>query len=390
MPGLMDKLRMIDSATKTQVKQTDRQPVPSETQSCYHRSDRFPISSFCDFRHMSPQILGEIYPLQFPKNIKPSDMLFLDTETTGLSGGAGTIAFEVGLGYISGDHFVVEQFLMRDYPEESVLLKEIEKFMQRFPVLVTFNGRTFDIPLLQNRFLMNRMKDIHPSELHADVLHAARRVWKLRLGKCTLQRLEQAVLGVSREDDLPGELVPQTYFKYLKNGDFSPIEKILEHNRQDVVSLAQLFFFLCKLYDRPDIANEPIDLFAIAKAMEKHGQVCKAKKCYRLAAHGQQRASAFSALAAQEKRGGRTDAAIKLYAAMLTRGDDPVSACEGLAKIYEHQLSDPEQALVYTRQALLLLSEPSITESETVQSNRNALQYRYARLRRKIASDAKA
>ena len=212
---------------------------------------------------------------------------------------------------------MVEQFLMRDYPEEPLLLAEVEKLMRRFPALVTFNGRTFDIPLLQNRFLMNRIRDIHPSELHADVLHAARRVWKLRLGRCTLQKLEQAVLGVSREDDLPGELVPQTFFKYLKNGDFGPIERILEHNRQDVVSLAQLFFFLCKLYDKPEASQEPTDLFAMAKAMEKRGQTGKAKKCYRLAAHGHHRAEAFSALAAQEKREGRAERAIKLYATML-------------------------------------------------------------------------
>lgn len=390
MPGLMDKLRMIDSVQKAQLKQPDSKPKSAEPESCYHRSDRFPVSSFCDLRHMSATILKDIFTLDFPNHITPSDMVFLDTETTGLSGGAGTIAFEVGLGYFAGDHFVVEQFLMRDYPEEPLLLAEVGKLMQQFPALVTFNGRTFDVPLLQNRFIMNRMKDVHLSEMHADVLHASRRVWKLRLGKCTLQRLEQVVLGVSREDDLPGELVPQTYFKYLKNGDFGPIEGILEHNRQDVVSLAQLFFFLCKLYDKPEASNEPADLFAMAKSMEKHGQIGKAKKCYRLAAHGYQRAGAFSALAVREKRDGHIERAIKLYTAMLTRGDEPVAACEGLAKLYEHQLGDPEQALVYTRQALLLLSEPSLTESEAVQSNRNALQYRYARLRRKIASDAKA
>ena len=389
MPSLMDKLRMMDpSAPKPSVK--DAEPSSPAHEGCYQRSDRFPLSSFCELRHISAPILTEIFGLSFPKNIKPADLLFLDTETTGLSGGAGTIAFEVGLGYFSGDHFVVEQFFMRDYPEESFLLVETARLMRTFPVLVTFNGRTFDVPLLQNRFLMNRIGDAKVSELHADVLHAARRVWKLRLGRCTLQRLESEVLGVSREDDLPGDQVPQTFFRYLKSGDFAPINRILEHNRQDVVSLAQLFFFLCKLYAQPETATEADDLIALAKASSRRGIMDKAKKCYRLAARDTRRPEAFLALAAQEKREGHAERAAKLYTAMLTRNDQPVAACEALAKINEHQLGNIEQALVYTRQALLLLSEPKLSESETVQADRNALQYRYARLRRKMAGEAKS
>ena len=387
MPSLMDKLRMIDSTPKPAAPVPEESPAPV---GCYHTSERFPLTSFCDQRHMNAPILRQIYDLAVSKHIRPSDLLFLDTETTGLSGGAGTVAFEVGLGYFSEGCFAVEQFLMRDYPEEPLLLTEVGRFLQRFPVLVTFNGKTFDIPLLQNRLLMNRITDVQVSDVHADVLHAARRVWKLRLGRCNLQRLEEAVLGVSREEDLPGAEVPQTYFKFLHNGDFAPLERVLEHNRQDVVSLAQLFFFLCKLYDQPETVGEAMDFFALAKAMEKRGQLAKAKKCYRLAANGDLRQASFTALAIREKRDGQAERAVRLYAAMLARGEEPVAACEGLAKLYEHQLRNPQQALVYTRQALLLLSEPGLRESEAVQSNRNALQYRYARLRRKLAGDAKA
>ena len=387
MPSLMDKLRMIDKVPMREAIMDEPKPAPAD---CYRRTDRFPLSSFCDMRHLQANLLSDIYGLPFPKGIRPQDFLFLDTETTGLSGGAGTIAFEVGLGYVSGEHFVVEQFFMHDYPEEVFLLEEAAKLMRSFPAIVTFNGKTFDVPLLQNRFVMNRIADRPSIALHADVLQAARRVLKLRLGRCTLQRLEADVLGVSREDDLPGDQVPQTFFRYLKNQDFAPIERILEHNRQDVVSLAQLFFFLCKLYAKPEIATHTIDLFSMAKAMEKHGNHASAKKCYRLSAQGAQRANAYRALATQEKRSGATARAIRLYTTMLAHGDDPIKACEGLAMLYEHQCKNPEQALVYTRQALLLLSEPTIHQSEAVQSSQNALKYRYARLRRKIAGDAKA
>ena len=385
MPSLSDKLRMIDTGAKKPAAQ-----APPPTLDCYHSISRFPLTLFGGTAHLRADVLAEIYGMPFPQKIKPEDVLFLDTETTGLSGGAGTVAFEVGLGYVSGAQFVVEQFLMRDYPEEPFLLARVAKLTQAFPVLATFNGRTFDAPLLQSRFLMHRMADAHISDLHADVLHAARRVWKLRLGRCTLQKLEAAVLGVAREDDLPGADVPQTYFRYLQNRDFAPIQRILEHNLQDVVSLAQLFFFLCKLYDKPETAADQADLFALARAMEKRGAKAKAKKCYRLCAQGGQRAQAYAALAAGEKREGNVHGAIKLYKAMLARGDDPVLACEGLAKLYEHRLKDPAQALACTRQALLLLSEPSLTQSEAVQLRRNALQYRYARLRRRLMGDANA
>jgi uncharacterized protein len=382
VPSLTDKLRMIDSEAKRCVPAQPPKEAPAD---CYHRSERFPLSSFCELRHMGAQILKEIYGPDFPRAVRPEDLLFLDTETTGLSGGAGTVAFEVGLGYVSGGQFVVEQYLMRDYPEEPLLLQQVARLLAAFPVLVTFNGRAFDAPLLESRFVMHRLSGARVPALHADVLHAARRVWKLRLGRCTLQRLEEAVLGVARDDDLPGEQVPQTFFRYLKNGDFGPMERILTHNRQDVVSLAQLFFFLCKLYDKPETASEPDDLLSLAKAAQKRGAVSKAKKCYRLAAGNGRRTDAFTALAAQEKREGQVERAMKLYAALLARGDEPVAACEGLAKLYEHQLRDPEQALVYVRQALLLLSEPRLSDDEAVQIRRNRLQYRYARLRGKIA-----
>ena len=178
--------------------------------------------------------------------------LFLDTETTGLSGGAGTIAFQIGIGYFTPSGFVVEQFLMRDYAQEAPMLQALSTLMKRFSVLCTFNGRTFDVPLLKSRFLMNRMKDDCFPAVHADVLYPARRIWKLRLKRCTLGHLEEQLLHVQREDDLPGALVPQTFFQYLKDGDFSPLERILEHNKQDIVSLAQLFYFMCRQAVMPE------------------------------------------------------------------------------------------------------------------------------------------
>ncbi|MEA4927184.1 MAG: ribonuclease H-like domain-containing protein [Candidatus Limiplasma sp.] len=387
MPSLTEKLRMLDAAaTKPPVAQPKE--TPQAAPACHHVSARFSAGSFSSFRHMQAPVLQTIFGVPFPTGVKPEDLLFLDTETTGLAGGAGTLAFQVGVGYLAKGQFVVEQFLMRDYPEEEPMLAQVAALMRAFPVWVTFNGRTFDIPLLENRFIMNRVANRPSPTAHADVLHPARRVWKLRLGRCTLQRLEQAVLGVAREDDLPGEQVPRTFFRYLQNHDFGPMEQILAHNRQDVVSLAQLFFYLCMAFDRPEnTPAEPEDLLSLAKAAKRQGDEALSKKCYRLAAGTARRSEAFAALAAQEKREGNAQRAAKLYAAMLARGEHPIDACEALAKLCEHQLRNPEQALAYTRQALLLAAEPTLQADDAVQSRRNALQYRYARLRRKIVGD---
>lgn len=299
----------------------------------------------------------------------------------------GTVAFQIGIGYFSEDAFTVEQFLIHDYSEEGAMLRRLSAILQRFPVICTFNGRTFDVPLLRSRFLMNRIPADCIPEIHADCLYPSRRLWKLRLKSCTLGNLEEKLLGVSRDDDLPGALVPQTFFQYLKDGNFAPLEKILEHNKQDIVSLAQLFYFICRHVNHPEAVEADEDLLSLAREKERSGSRAQAVKCYRMLSRGKLRPQAFAALAADEKRSGHVQAAVRLYHTMLRRGDDPILACEALAKLYEHKLHDPAAALTCTRQALYLLSEPSLCKNESVQERQKALQYRYARLRRKCAGD---
>ncbi len=378
MPNLLNKLRMMDTAPK----KAPAAKTEPQREGVYRTEALVPLSTFCDRRHAVKPVLESAFGCEFPVRLTPEDVLFFDTETTGLSGGAGTVAFQLGMGYFTSAGFVVEQLLMRDYPYEAEMLSTLAARMKRFKVLCTFNGRTFDVPLIKSRFIMNRMSDEMIPPVHADVLYPARRLWKLRLKQCTLSNLENKLLGVERDDDLPGAEVPQTYFNYLKNGDFAPLEKVLEHNRQDIVSLAQLFYFLCEQVDKPEEIENGQDLLSLARAMEKRGDTARAVKCYRLCAKGDTRTEAYSALAAGEKRAGNADAAIKLYQTMAARGDDPIGAYEALAKLYEHQRRDPEQALNYTRQALLLLCDKALFSP--VQDRQSALQYRYARLRRKL------
>ena len=388
-PSLMDKLRMIGTEQGA-----PRAPAPEDdppSEDCYTTRAEFPLSSFSPLRHMTQGALWNVFGLQTPgAPLKPEQLIFLDTETTGLSGGVGTLAFQVGVGYIRDGRFVVEQYLMRDYPEEPYMLSLLCDTLRPFRALVTFNGRSFDAPLLRNRLLLNRLDVGAIPDLHFDLLYPSRRLWKLRLGSCRLSRLEEELLGVCREDDLPGALVPQTYFQYLKDRRFEPIHRILLHNRQDIVSLAQLFFYVCMVYERPEQLQYGQDLFSMAQALTRAGDRTHAAKCYRLSAVGGQRAGAYQALARIEKQSGSPLRAVRLYQAMLKNGDEPVQAAVALAKLFEHRLHDPEQALSYTRQALLMLSEPTLRDQdEAVQTQRNEVQYRYSRLLGKLRQNTR-
>lgn len=385
MAGLLNKLRMMDAAGK---KPEPKAEAPIAT--FYRKDHLYPVTIFCDRRHATPEILEKVFECPFPHKVAPEDILFLDTETTGLSGGVGTVAFQIGLGYFTPAGFVVEQMLIHDYPQETEMLKLLTARMKRFPVICTFNGKSFDVPLLRSRLVMNRMREDAIPATHADVLYPARRLWKLRLRQCTLGRLENQLLGVEREDDLPGAMVPQAYFQYLKDRNFGPMEKVLEHNRQDIVSLAQLFYELCRLMAQPEEVAQPEDLLSLARMCERSGDVDRATKCYRLCAKGETRAQAFRAMSINAKRQGQTETAYKLCKAMLTRGDDPIYAYEALAKLCEHQMHDPEQAMHYTRQALLMLAEPALKRTEELVEKQAALKLRYARLRRKLSARTQA
>lgn len=212
------------------------------------------------------------------------DCVFLDTETTGLSGGAGTVAFLVGVGYADGDGFTVQQFLMQDYADEAEMLSCIADRLDSCGCICTFNGKNFDLPLLKTRFIMNRLQDRWHEKEQLDLLYPARRTWKLRLGSCRLGRLEEYILGTGRENDLPGSEVPRRYFDFLKSGDLKLLEDIIRHNRQDIVTLQSLLAHLACLYGSPETAGRREDIFSMGKALEKQGELRPARELYRIAA----------------------------------------------------------------------------------------------------------
>jgi uncharacterized protein len=228
-----------------------------------HRHGRAPVA---DFLACGPGLasLGMVEVLRAPA---AGRILFLDTETTGLAGGTGTLPFLAGLGWLEPDGgFAVEQLFCREPCEEKAQLHLLAAHLASATALVTFNGRAFDMPLVNTRFVMNRMRNPGAGLPHLDLLLVARRVFGARLADRSLGNLESAVLGFERVGDIPGSAIPGVYADYLRGGPTEPIEAVLEHNALDLVALAALGAVLERMYLDPEAVEHALDHLGLASA----------------------------------------------------------------------------------------------------------------------------
>jgi len=375
--NLRDKLKAIEKPrVKVAVQETAPQPVFTD---CWRSETTHAASEYPIRRETVMLMQGD----DMPEAFDPERILYLDTETTGLMG-AGTVAFEVGLGWQESGKFHVRQLVMRDYPEERFLLEEIVRVAENFDVVCSFNGKTFDLPLLRNRFIMNRIRTNCLDKPHIDLLHIARRVWKLRLRHCNLTNLEEALLGIPRVDDLPGAQVPERFFSYLKTGDFTLLDDVLDHNEQDIVSLQNLLCHMCRMYENPEQLRFDEDVYSMGVALDRFHHAEEARRCYELAG-GSMHAASQSRLAQSYRKSGERDEAVRIWQGMIARREGGIAPYVELAKHYEHVQKDYAAAMDVVRKALILLAEPTLFEDSAVQEARNALQYRYDRLKRRGA-----
>jgi len=293
----------------------------------------------------------------------PEKWLFLDTETTGLAGGTGTYAFLVGLAWWDAGGLQVEQLFLRDFSEEHSLLHELAARLSERPVLVTFNGKSFDWPLLENRFTMTRAIKVPQLAAHLDLLHPARALWKLRLGSVRLVELERHVLyaerlGWHRGDDVASALIPQFYFDYLRGGSADPLAGVVKHNQMDLRGLAALFGKINSLLDeRQSLAAEAsLDLFGLSKFLQRRGDTERARStCVQALDAGlpaEFRPRATRELALLAKRRGDGDTAAALWQELAGDPTDGIEACEQLAIHYERKAKDLRQALQFAQLAL--------------------------------------
>ncbi len=304
------------------------------------------------------------------------DALFIDTETTGLAGGAGTLAFVVGVGYFEGDAFAIDQFFLRDPAEEAAMLNQIEALANTHPNVVTFNGKAFDVPLIETRFVMNRFVPPFGEKQHLDLLMPARRAWRSMLGDCSLGSLEYHLLGVRRDQqDIAGFLIPELYRQYLQSGsrELTPeMSRVMYHNLHDILSMVTLTARLIDAQLRPGHVSEHI---ALGKQHEREGEWAEAEQVYRVADSSlvTRNSELTKRLASAIKKQHKHSEAVAYWVALADAGD--VNAMTELAKHYEWREMDLPLALSHAKTALRLAEDRWLRE---------ALERRVMRLERKM------
>jgi uncharacterized protein YprB with RNaseH-like and TPR domain len=284
---------------------------------------------------------------------------FVDLETTGLVRGSGTYAFLIGAGRFQGEVFVVRQLFMRDPSEERAQLAALEDWLADVSGVVTFNGRSFDIPMLECRQAFHDLPRFLAGRPHLDLLPAARRLWKRRLGDCSLVSLERHVLGFGRQDDVPGWLVPERYLTYQQTGDARGLVGVFQHNLLDVLSMVGLTARMARAFASPHtVLAHGHEWLGLARVYERAGQRAAVVGAYESAlATGLDTADADEALrrlAWAARQMGDWQRAVEVWEAMAS------AACprrlfpfEELAKYYEHHARprDLERALDLAQRA---------------------------------------
>ena len=326
-------------------------------------------------------LLDSLGECQMPA-VAPSRWAFLDIETTGLAGGSGIYAFLIGVGRITSEGFRVRQFFMREYAEELSVLAALTTHLEQFDVLITYNGKSYDQRLLEGRYRATRHNPPFPRLAHLDLLHSARRLWQLRLDNCRLIELEQQILGVQREGDLPGELIPFVYFEYLRSREAQRLVPIFHHNALDILTLACLTAIVPAVFGNTDTdsltrlgVRRGEDLAGVARWLRTAGQRERALGLFKQAVvAGLPDALLFPILweiAKLEKKLSGPNAAVPVFFELTTcKNPFRISAFEELAKYYEHKEKNYALALEFTNHAL------TIAASAALQHRRNRLQSR--------------
>lgn len=411
MSSLADKLRSLGVKTGTA---DIPQPAPKT-------SKGFPIEEVVD-GHFITTRLGDTYisesffpldhqhgvvPILFTEELntlalwagderlagmKPADLVFLDTETSGLSGGTGTYAFMVGAGQFEEEGFHLVQFFMRDPGEEAALLEALTDFLASGSVMVTYNGKAFDAPLLQTRYRLHSMPVPFKDMIHLDLLPLARRLWRDRLPSRSLKYIEENVLGAPRSsEEVPGFEIPYLYFDYLREGDARPLSGVFYHNNQDIVALAAMLNHMNHMLVEPlhESIEHGLDRIALAHLFEDLGKWDLAARLYEIGLQEQLPEADFSQavrrLAILQRRRGDLDAALKLWE--QAAADGHIYAHIELAKHHEHRQRDPATALLWATRARELAQKdeslPAYMRAHWLQE----VEHRLVRLEKKSGKD---
>jgi uncharacterized protein YprB with RNaseH-like and TPR domain len=315
--------------------------------------------------------------------------LFLDTETTGLAGGTGTVPFLVGLGYFSEDQFCVEQFFMRDYNEEHAMLHGIVDRLKKCTVLISYNGKAYDLSVLRSRFILARMDPFFLDLPHLDLLFTARRLWRRRLGDCSLLNIERSILKFHRSGDISSYLIPGLYFDYLRSRDAASLKAVFQHNVWDIVSLSALAGLAGKIYQNPsDILEHPMDLFSLGNTFARMNRFQDAAVCFQGALkhplEKDESEAVMQSLGFTLKRLGRWTEAAEVWREMIDTFTHALLPYEELAKHFEHRKRDYEKAVAVVGKGLDRIGMLEALHPEArSKTGRENLEYRLRRLKNK-------
>ena len=302
-----------------------------------------------------PQTVAKLALDSMLATVDPSRALYLDTETTGLSAGAGTIPFLTGLAWFEDGALVLEQLILDTPADEPAMLHWLSRRILASSCLITYNGKSFDWPLLMTRYVMNRIP-APPLDAHLDLLHCARRVYKRRLGVVRLVNVESEVLGFRRIDDIDGKEIPERYWAYIRGADASQLAPVIEHNANDLVALAALLGTMARRYEDTEADADPRDHVGLAQLAVRAAEPDRAASFAHLATEGSDdRAAIEGAIIAARlhQRGRRYDAARALLESVLPRACASTAPAVHLmlAKLYEHRVGDFDSADRHARLA---------------------------------------
>ncbi len=316
--------------------------------------------------------------------------LFIDTETTGLAGGTGTVPFLIGIGYYHAGAFQVDQYFMRDYHEERAVLNAIRDQFGAYEAIVSYNGKSYDLNLLNTRYTLTRIENPFSMMKHLDLLHTSRRLWKKRLGDCSLGNIENKILGFQRVNDVPGFLIPGLYFDFIRSGDARPMARVFKHNQWDILSLAGLTLQSALIHQAPhQYLTHPEDLLSLARNLDDMMQYHLAIRCYRkalsLKIDPEIRKEVLTQFGFSLKRTGNWRYAENVWKHMIKHFPNVISSYEELAKYYEHQIKDFKKAEAVVKYAIKHLDLLDDLYARTqFQADRRDLVYRLERIQRKL------
>ena len=352
----------------------------------FYTHDSYPMSTKIDNLPLYPQSIPDLVlswaKLDRAKERSMEDILVLDLETTGLGRG-GTIAIMIGVGYYEKGEFFVEQVFLPDPDAEEHSLDRLRELVESHSLLITFNGKTFDVPVLESRLLYHQLwLDIRQME-HLDLLHLARRLWRRKLPSCALETIEYYVLGHIRDKelDIEGSDIPQSYFHYLMTGEAEMIKRIFIHNHHDILHTAALFTLICDscAYPPPGGMDIRIDYHALAKLYQSQGEDAIAKHILvDLLAAGEIRTDVLYDLGLIYKKDSAPEEALDSFA-IASDLQHPPSMLE-YAKLLEKSMDYPA-ALKVSERLLALEKGRAMLNHKAIA----AVEHRIERLLRKVS-----